>query len=71
MKELSDKIRFEFDSHVKQNIEYDAQETTMYVVRISELPTDLMCEDDEIDGYDFVNKVVKTLYTQVKQNKLA
>lgn len=40
-------------------------------MRISELPTDLMCEDDEIDGYDFVNKVVKTLYTQVKQNKLA
>lgn len=56
MKELSDTICFEFPAHVKKIIEFDAQETTMYVVRLSELPSGLMCKDDEIDGYDLVNK---------------
>ena len=37
-------------------LEFDAQETTMYAVRLSELPSDSICKDDEIDGYDFVNK---------------
>lgn len=56
MEELSDKICFEFPSNVKRIFGYDSQETTMYIVRLSEQPSALICEDDEIDEYDFTNK---------------
>lgn len=53
---LPHKISFEFPSSVKRMIEYDLQETTMYIVRLGEQLTELRCEDNEIDEYDFVDK---------------
>lgn len=54
--ELIDNICFEFPPNLKLSCGYDAQETTMFIVQLNELPTDLRCIDDEIDGYEFVDK---------------
>jgi putative (di)nucleoside polyphosphate hydrolase len=56
MEELSDKICFDFSSNMKPSVGYDGQVTTMYIVQVKNQPSDLRCDDDEVDGYDFVNK---------------
>lgn len=56
VEELADKICFEFPSNVKRIIGYDAQETTMYIARISKQLHELSYEDDEIDEYYFSDK---------------
>ena len=55
MEELADKIIFEFPSNMKNIIGYDAQETTMYMVRLNESSV-LVCRDSEIDDYDFIDR---------------
>lgn len=56
IEELSHKIYFEFPTNLKKIVEYDIQETTMFIVRLSEQLSKLRCEDDEINEYAFVDK---------------
>lgn len=60
IKELDEKIEFDFPNHVKKQIGYDKQETTMFLIEYLGKPCSLQPNDNEISEIQFVEKTKVT-----------
>ncbi|WP_053365729.1 NUDIX domain-containing protein [Bacillus sp. FJAT-27245] len=56
VKELDEKIRFDFSDKIKVNIGYDKQETTMFLVEFLGDINSLSPNDNEISNIKFIEK---------------